>query len=100
MKKLFSSEEKKRKLIEKKEWAKSLLKGVLRNSKLKKVWRWKGFLKLNSNFFKKGKFSKVNRCLKSGRSRSVSKNLRLNRLEVLESLKKEEIPGYRSLSSK
>ena len=100
MKKFFGLEDKKRKLIERKEWKKSLLKGILRNSRLKKEWRWKGFIQLNSNFFKKGRVNLVNRSIKAGRSKSVVKGFRLNRLEVLEGLKKEEIPGYRSLSSK
>lgn len=98
MKKLIQSDKWKRKKVKNNEYKKFLLKSIIQNSSVKKEIRWSALIDLQKQPKSSSKVRISNRCIFTGRKYSVSKKLKMNRLEIFRQLKKGLLPGYINLN--
>ena len=98
MKKLVQSDKVKRKRVKNNEYKTLLLKSIIKNSAVKKEVRWCALIDLQKQPRSGSKVRVTNRCIFTGRKYSVSKSLRMNRLEIFRELKRGSLPGYHNLN--
>jgi small subunit ribosomal protein S14 len=98
MKKLVERDKKRRKLVTCYEKKRLVLKSIIANTSFKLSTRWKAGLELSELPKNSSPTRVINRCLLTGRSRSIDRDFKLSRICLRELAGSGSIPGLKKSS--
>ena len=98
MKSIIARDKKRRKLVSKHELTRLQLKYIIHNEELSNEFRWQASLKLNKMPRNSSKIRVTNRCVLSGRSKSVFRFFKVSRIAFRELASNGLLPGIKKSS--
>lgn len=95
MKKLNQKDKKRRDLVVKNENLKFILKSIIKNKNFYSTIKWNAILKLSNISKNSSKVKISNRCILTGRKKSIVKKLKFSRISFLKYGRLGQISGLR-----